>query len=361
MTMITKFIENIKNTVKVRMFTAGRVASFLEATVIGDGNVRVRGMASPRIARKGDITFATNAEELEKAKESRASCVLTTIETENYPKTILYVKDIKKALTILYNGILEFMPPAKGSLHPTAIIAPDVKIGHNVGVGPYAVIGDGSELGENSVIGANSVIGKNVKIGKSSHIYPNVTIYDHSEIGNNVTIHAGSVIGADGFGYVPKDDKIYKVPQMGIVIIEDGVEIGANTCIDRGTFEDTVIGKNTKIDNLVQVAHNVKIGKNVFLAGQVGIAGSATIGDNTMLGGQVGVSDHVDVGKNVKAGAKTGIYGSVGDNKTLFGYPYREADDARKLHGLLSILIKYERRLRRFLRTLPEERDSEIK
>lgn len=353
--MISKVVENIKSAIKVRMLTVNRIAPLIEATVIGNGNIRIRGMASPQIAKKNDVTFAFNAEELEGARESSALCVLTTEKVENYPKTILHVTDIKKALVILYNGMLEFMPPQRGTIHPTALIAPDVKIGCNVGVGPYAVIGEGSELGENSIIDANSVIGKNVMVGKASHIYPNVTIYDYTRIGNKVMIHSGTVIGADGFGYVPKDGKIYKVPQLGIVIIEDEVEIGANTCIDRGTFENTVIGKGTKIDNLVQVAHNVKVGKNVFLAGQAGIAGSATIGDNTMLGGQVGVSDHVNVGKNVKAGAKSGIYGSVGDDKTIFGYPYREADEARKLHGLLSILVKHEKKLRKFLRTLPED------
>jgi UDP-3-O-[3-hydroxymyristoyl] glucosamine N-acyltransferase len=232
---------------------------------------------------------------------------------------------------------MEMAPPSKGEIHPTAVIA------------------GSAVLGENVSVGANAVVGNNVKIGDFSKICPNVTIYDNTIIGSKVIIHSGSVIGADGFGYIPKDGKIYKVPQLGRVVIEDNVEIGSNTSIDRGTFTDTVIGENSKIDNLCQISHNVKIGKNVFIAALSGIAGSSTVGDGTMMGGNVGVADHVRIGKNVKIGGKTGVHGHVQDNKTIFGYPFREASEARKLHAITSLMLKRDKAFRKMLREMPKE------
>jgi UDP-3-O-[3-hydroxymyristoyl] glucosamine N-acyltransferase len=179
-------------------------------------------------------------------------------------------------------------------------------------------------------------------------------VYDYTAFGDRVTVHSGSVIGADGFGYVPKEGKIYKVPQMGNVVIEDDCEIGANSCIDRGTFASTVIGKGTKIDNLVQVAHNVKLGRNVLIAGQTGLSGSVSVGDNTMIGGQVGVADHVRIGNNVKLGAKAGVSGTVEDNKVLLRNPARDPLKTRKLDGILSLLVKNAKKVKTFIRNLPE-------
>ncbi|MGD2279355.1 MAG: UDP-3-O-(3-hydroxymyristoyl)glucosamine N-acyltransferase [Candidatus Omnitrophota bacterium] len=337
------------------MITVNEIAKLVEGVVDGDGDISIRGMAPVALAKEGDLTFALNEEELKKAEGSAASCVLTTSDTPPLSKTLLRVKDPKLSVTILYNALLELKSPEKGAIHPSAIISESAKLGKNVSVGPNAVIGDNSRIGDNSIIGANCTIGKNITIANRSRLYSNVTVYDQSAIGSNVTIHSGSVIGADGFGYIPKEGKIYKVPQMGIVIIEDNVEIGANACIDRGTFANTVIGKGSKIDNLVQIAHNVKLGRNVIIAGLSGIAGSATVGDNTMMGGNVGVADHVNVGKNVKMAAKTGVHGHVKDNEVIAGYPYRSADDARKLHGFLSILLKHSKKIRAFVRNLPEK------
>jgi len=337
------------------MFTVNEAAKLVSGAVIGDGNARVKGMAPCDFAEEGDITFAFDGEGLERAGKSRASCVLTTSGVENYPKTVLQVGDMKLALTVLYNAMLEMKLFAKGIIHPTAIISENAVLGKDVSIGPNAVIDDSAKIGDNSVVGANCVIGKNVTIGRKSYLHPNVTVYENTVIGNKVIIHSGTVLGADGFGYIPKDGKIYKVPQMGNVIIEDDVEIGANSCVDKGAFATTVVGRGTKIDNQVQIAHNVKLGKNVMVAGQSGIAGSSTVGDNTMMGGNVGIADHVNVGSNVKIGAKTGVHGHVRDNKVIFGYPYREAADARKLYGLLSLLIKNGRKFRAFLRKLPDE------
>jgi UDP-3-O-[3-hydroxymyristoyl] glucosamine N-acyltransferase len=341
--------------------SANEIAQFLGGSVIGDGSVKIKDMSAIAFSEDGDITFADNEEELPLAEKSAATCILTTVKKDAYSKTVIVVDDIKRALTMMYNAMLEIKPPEKGNIHPTAIISEKAKLGKNVSVGPFAVIEDNVCIGDDAAIGANCFIGRDTIIGNLSRIYQNVVVYYRTVIGSKTIIHAGSVIGADGFGYVPKDGKIYKVPQLGNVIIGDNVEIGANTCIDRGTFTTTVIGPSTKIDNLVQIAHNVKIDKNVFIASQSGIAGSSEVGEGTMMGGAVGVADHVKIGKNVKIGGKTGVHGNVKEGKTIFGYPYREADDAKRLHGLLSVLIKHSGKLRAFLRTLPEQNREDTK
>ncbi len=329
-------------------------AKLVNGTVVGNGEITVKGMEAYDVAEEGDITFALDEAELELAGKSKASCVFTTLSVENYSKTILKVPDMKLAITILYNALLETEIPAKCFIHSRASIAESAILGKNVSIGFNVMVGDNVRIGDNTVIDANCVVGKNVTIGKGSRFYPNVTIYDNMVIGNKVRVHSGSVIGADGFGYMPVDGKIYKIPQLGKVEIEDDVEIGANVCIDKGMFVSTVIGAGTKIDNQVQIAHNTKLGKNVLIAAQGGIAGSTTVGDNTVIGGQVGITDHVNVGKNVKIGARTAVLSSVEDNKTVFGYPHREASDAKRLYALLSLLLKNSRKFRAFLRKLPD-------
>jgi UDP-3-O-[3-hydroxymyristoyl] glucosamine N-acyltransferase len=334
--------------------SADEISKIIGGKVIGDGATKIKDMSSTAFAKEGDITFASTEEGLLAAEKSKAACVLTTVKKDRYSKPVILIDDIKRALTVMYNAMLEIKPPRKGAVHPTAVVSEKARLGKNVSVGPYAVIEENAEIGDNSVIDANCYVGRETTIGNDCRIYPNTVIYDQTVIRNKVIVHSGSVIGADGFGYVPKGEKIYKVPQLGNVIIEDNVEIGANTCIDRGTFANTVVGQGTKIDNLVQVAHNTRIGKNVLIAGQSGLAGSCEVGDGTMMGGNVGVADHVVIGKNAKIGAKTGVHGNVPEGATIFGYPYREAGEARKLHALLSLLLKKSRKLRAFLRTLPE-------
>ena len=343
------------------MITLKEIAKVVDGTIAGDEGLQVKGMAPYDFAKEGDITFAFDEAGLKQVKESEASCVLTTEEIENYPKTVLRVGDMKMAMTILYNTMLEVNPPEKGIIHLSAIIAENVSLGENVSIGPNVVIAENSQIGDNASIDANCVIGKNIKIGKKTHIYSNVTLYDNVVIGNNVGIHSGTVIGSDGFGYIPKGEKIYKVPQMGKVIIEDDAEIGANTCVDRGTFTDTVIGRGTKIDNLVQIAHNVKLGKNILIAAQVGIAGSTVVGENTMIGGQVGIADHATIGKNVKLAAKSGVSGRVKDNSILFGYPSRDSQETKKLYRLLSMLTKNKEKIKALLKTLPDVQKREEK
>ncbi len=332
------------------MITVNQLAKLVDGVVEGDGNAVITGMSPLSSAKSGDITFALSEKDFREALGTSASCVLTTMAAPSLPKTLLRIKDPKTAITILYNAMTEMAPPPKGGIHPTAIISEKASLGKNVSIGPNAVIDDGAVVGDGSAIGTNSVIGKGVKIGSGTKIHPNVTIYDGVKIGNKVIIHSGSVIGADGFGFIPKDGKNYKVPQMGIVVIEDEVEIGANSCIDRATFGETFIAKGTKIDNLVQIAHNVNIGKNTLIAAQTGIAGSATVGENTMMGGQVGIADHAKIGSNVKLAAKSGISGRVLDNAILFGYPARDAQETKKLNALLSLFVRHSSQIKKLIR-----------
>ena len=226
--------------------------------------------------------------------------------------------------------------PKKTGIDPLASIAPSAQIGENVYIAPYAVIGEKAVIGNNTRIYANAVIGDNCKIGNNCIIYPNATVYHECRVGNNVILHAGSVIGADGFGHAPAADGYEKIPQIGIVILEDNVEVGANTCIDRATMGATIIRKGVKLDNLIQVAHNVEVGANTVMASQCGIAGSTKIGEWCMFGGQVGVAGHSKIGDRLHVGAQTGIPGNIKGNQAVMGSP---AIDAR-LFARASVITK---------------------
>ncbi len=330
------------------------LARMVGGVVIGDGDVAVGNISGWENATEKDITFAFDEEGLKKAAECKAPCVLAMESVEKYKKTILKVPNMKEAVTIIYNVLSGSKVHESTGVHPTALIAKTAKVAGTVSIGPNAVIGERAEIGERTIIKANSVIGENVRIGSMTVIEPNVTVYANSVIGNKVLIHAGVVIGADGFGFITKGDTIYKVPQLGKAVIEDNVEIGANSCVDRGTFADTVVGAGSKLDNEVQIAHNVKIGKNVLIAALTGIGGSATVGDNTMIGGLVGIADHVKIGRDVKIGGKTGVTGSVPDGTVVFGYPHREAAEIRKMHALFTLMVERFSGFKKFLRGIPK-------
>ncbi len=227
-------------------------------------------------------------------------------------------------------------------VHPSAIIASSVVLPENINISSNVVLEQGVRLGDRVEIDANTVIKKNSQIGKGSHLFPNVVIYPETIIGKNVQIHSGSIIGSDGFGYLWDGKKHQKIPQIGGVIIEDEVEIGANVTIDRGTLGNTIIKKGTKIDNLVQIAHNDIIGENAILCAQVGIAGSSEIGDNSILAGQVGIADHIKVGKKVTIAAQSGVSKNIDDGKVVFGYPATD--------------MKLQRKILMSMRELPEMR-----
>ena len=333
------------------MFTAEKIAEFVAGEVVGDKHISITGLSCPDLAEEGDLTFADCEEAFEKAAKSKASCVVWAGAVNGYPKTVLRVKDLKKTMVILYNAMLELSRSREtAGIHEKAAVSENASIGENVYIGAGAVVGDHSEIGNNARIGANTVVAEKCRVGRDTVLHANVTVYRGAVIGERVTVHSGTVIGADGFGYMQKEEKMYKVPQLANVVIEDDVEIGANSCIDRGAFTDTIIGQGSKIDNLVQVAHNCKLGKNVILAGQTGLAGSVTVGDNVMMGGQVGVSEHKHIGKNARIAAKTGVSKNVREGDIVMGFPARPIKEARKQYALLSFLIKREDKFRELLR-----------
>ena len=211
--------------------------------------------------------------------------------------------------------------PKKQGIDPLASVATNAKIGNNVYIGAFACIEEGAEIGDNTYIHPHVTVGCNAKVGANTILYPNVTIYHDCRVGNNCILHAGSVIGADGFGFAPTENGYEKIPQIGIAILEDDVEIGANTCVDRATMGATIIRKGVKLDNLIQIAHNVEVGSHTVMASQVGIAGSTKIGERCTFAGQVGVAGHITIGDHVTVGAQSGIPGNTKSGTTLMGYP----------------------------------------
>ena len=284
------------------------IAKLLESELIGDGSVRIKTISGVNEAEEGHLTFIVDTKYLSALKKTKASAVLIKADIEcetNIPQ--IRVKDPRKAFQILTEALAP--PPIEfpTGIHPTAIVADDAIIGDNVSVQAYVVIEPGVTIGNNCKIGAQSYIGHYTTIGNNVKLYPRVTIRERITIGNNVIIHPGVVIGADGFGYDKVDDKHVKIPQIGGVIIEDDVEIGANSTVDRARFDNTIIHRGTKIDNIVHVGHNVEVGENSILCGQSGIAGSAKLGKRVVLAGQAGVSTHIKICDDVILGAQVGV------------------------------------------------------
>ncbi len=332
------------------MITLERLAKVTGGEIQGDGSVEISGINPPELAGKGDLTFAFDKQGFDFVKKSRAAAIISTVAIKDFPKPTLHVDDIKQAITVIYNMLIDVAPSSAGIIHPTVMLAGTAKIGKGVTIDPFAVIGEDSQISDDVFIGANCVLGKKVTVGEKTKIYPGVVVYDNVIIGRGVILHAGAVIGADGFGYVPQDGKMRKVPQLGKVVIEDNVEIGANTCVDRGIFGPTSIGEDTKIDNLVQISHNAGIGKNTFISAQAGVSGHSKVGDNTMLGSQSGIADHINIGRDVKIGAQSGVMERhIGDGSLLFGTPAKDAREIMKEIAFISYLFKNSSALMRFL------------
>ncbi|KTC91385.1 UDP-3-O-(3-hydroxymyristoyl)glucosamine N-acyltransferase [Fluoribacter dumoffii] len=282
------------------------IANKVQGVVIGDDSIEVSCLSSIDEIIPGSLVFADSKENLKLAESSQAAAILVNGQISSSQKPLIQVKHPFKAFITLMH---HFNPPQKiiPGIHPTAVIGEGVRLGKEVFIGPYVVIEAGSVIGDHCVLKSHIHIGREVTVGENTTIHSHVTIYDTCHIGSRVIIHASTVIGSDGFGYTFVDGKHLKVPHIGRVIIEDDVEIGANTAIDRATMGATVIGEGTKIDNLVQVAHSVKLGKHNILCGFTGIAGSTTSGNNVIFAANVGVSDHVRIDDGVILGARTGV------------------------------------------------------
>lgn len=304
-------------------FTAEQIANVIGGRVEGNKDAKVHTFAKIEEGTEGAISFLSNPKYTHYLYNTKSSIVIINegVELEkDVDATLIRVPNAYESIAKLLQ-IYEASKPKKTGVAPQAYIAPSAKLGNNCYVGPFAYVGEGAEIGDGCQIYPHAVVGDNVKVGSNCIFYPNTTIYQDCKIGNNVTIHAGSVIGADGFGFAPGADGYDKIPQIGIVVIEDNVEIGANTCVDRSTMGATVIHKGVKLDNLVQVAHNVEIGENTVMSAQVGIAGSTKVGSWCMFGGQVGLAGHITIGDKTFLGAQSGVPGSLKGGEELIGTP----------------------------------------
>lgn len=330
------------------------IADSLGGRLIGDGDAPIANIAGIHEAKEGDITFLLHQSLAKHLKKCRASAIIidegTAAEAAG-PANRIIVKHPGLAY-IEVARIFAKGQPVEPGISPLAHVSPEADISPEACVMPFVYVGKGSVIDRGVVIYPSAYIGNEVTIGEGSTIYPNVSVYDRVTVGKRVIVHAGAVLGSDGFAYIWDGSGHKKIPQIGSLTIEDDVEIGANTAIDRASLGKTVIGKGTKIDNLVQIAHNVSIGENSIIVAQVGVAGSATIGRNVVLAGQAGVRDHATVGNNVRAGGQTGITKDVPDNSDIMGTPHMPIRDWLRLQGYLKRLPELFTKLANIEKTL---------
>ncbi|MFC3909825.1 UDP-3-O-(3-hydroxymyristoyl)glucosamine N-acyltransferase [Legionella dresdenensis] len=282
------------------------IANIVQGEVTGDQNAQINCLSPIDNIAPNSLVFADGQENIERAEQSEAAAILVGKGVKSAIKPVIQVANPFKAFIQLLNQFYVPQRP-KAGIHPTAVIAEDAVVGNNVAIGPYVVIESGARIGDNCILKAHVYIGVNAVIGADTTLHSHVTVYDQCRIGDRVSIHASTVIGSDGFGYTFVDGQHLKVPHVGNVIVEDDVEIGANSVVDRATLGSTMIGQGTKIDNLVQIAHSVKLGKHNIVCAFTGIAGSSVSGNNVIFAANVGVSDHVHIDDGVILGARAGV------------------------------------------------------
>lgn len=342
-------------------FTAEQIASVIGGKIEGDKDAKVRTFAKIEEGVEGAISFLSNPKYTHYIYDTKSSVVIVNEDVElegTVAPTLIRVKNAYESIAQLLQ-IYEASKPKKTGVSPQAYISPTAKLGKDCYVGPFACIGEGTVIGDGCQIYPHAVVGDNVKMGNNCILYPNTTVYQGCKIGNNVTLHAGSVIGADGFGFAPNADGYDKIPQIGIVTIEDNVEIGANTCVDRSTMGSTVIRKGVKLDNLVQVAHNVEIGENTVMSAQVGIAGSTKVGSWCMFGGQVGIAGHITIGDKTFLGAQSGVPGSLKGGEELIGTPPMNPRNYFKSQAIFRRLPDMYKELEALKKTIEELKSEE--
>lgn len=331
--------------------TTAELAKQVAGEVLGDATAALTGFAMADKAKPGDVTFAENAEYFAAAEASPATAIIAGKDFSSATKVVIRVANPRlasmKALTLFFPE-----PKFAAGIHPSAVIAKSAQVDATVHIGPHCVIGERVKIGANAVLQAGNFINDDVTIGDDTNLFPNVTIYPRTQIGKRVRLHAGVVIGADGFGYVFDAGTHCKVPQIGNVVIGDDVEIGANTTVDRAALGSTIIGRGTKIDNLVQIGHNVELGDGCIICAQVGIAGSAKLGKFTVLGGQVGIAGHLKIGNQVKIGSKSGVMHDIPDGEQWLGIPAQPDKQAKRsmialqrLPELLKKVAAWEKKL----------------
>ena len=328
----------------------------MRGTLHGDPDVVVTGIAPLDRAGRHHLTFLASASYAPLFAQCGAGIALVSRALADAPGSVLVrviVDDAHQAMLSLLAS-LHPEPAHVPGIHPTAVIGRGVRLGERVAIEPYVVVGDGARIGADTCLAAHVVVGAGVTIGSRCHVLPGVTLHAGTELGDRVRVHAGARLGSDGFGYVFREGRHEKIPHVGRCIVHDDVEIGANTTIDRGSIDDTVIGEGTKIDNLVQIGHNVRVGRLCLIMSQVGIAGSVRLSDGVIVAGQVGISGHHSIGAGARLAARAGVFGDIPAGETWSGYPARPHRDALRAQAAMFRLP----RLLRALERLVDERDG---
>ena len=327
-------------------FSLREIADLVDGELIGDPDVVITGISGIKEANAGDITFLANSKYSSLMKTTKASAIITSKESFESSKPLIKTVNPSIAFTKVVSLVAPSAVKYPDSIHPTALISKGASLGKNVSVGAHTVIEDGVVIGDNTIIYSGCYIGFCTKTGKECLIYPHVSIRERIEIGDRVIIHSGAVIGSDGFGFAMVRGVQKKIPQIGTVSIEDDVEIGANVTIDRARFDKTVIGKGTKLDNLVQIAHNVVIGENCIIVAQAGVSGSTILGKGVILAGQAGLVGHIRVGDKAIVAAQAGVTKSIPANTKVSGYPAKPHADAKRVNACLQKLPEVYKKIK---------------
>ena len=331
-----------------------KLAEVVSGRLVGSGDAKIYRAASLENAQAGEIAFLEKPESFPQAQNTNASCLIVP---ENFDQKLPCpsIQVVNPKLAFARIAEILHAPRKKTGINETAQIAESAKIGVGVFVGAFSTIGENSEIGDRTQIHEGVRIGANVKIGADCFVFPNVVIYENASVGNNVTLHAGTIIGADGFGFVRGEDGYVKFPQVGMVVIEDDVEIGANSCVDRGALGETRIGRGTKIDNLVQIAHNVRIGERVVIAAQTGISGSTVIEDDCVIGGQVGMGHHARVLSGEVIGSQVGVLpGKIVRAGVWWGTPVQPLDGYKRQNAHVKGIARLKEELKELKKQIAE-------
>ena len=335
--------------------TVADIARLVNGEVVGDGLRSVSGFSGIKEAKKDDLTFLGNPKYESLLLDTQAGVILVPRQIACPGKTLIRVDNPSLSFSKVVNHLLKDAPDYKPhGIHPTAVISPKAKLAGDVAVGPYTTIEANAVIEEGCVLYAGCYVGHDTHLKAGCLLYPHVIVREKVSVGRRVIIHSGTVIGSDGFGYVTLDGKHMKIPQVGSVVIEDDVEIGANVTIDRARFDKTVIGEGTKIDNLVQIAHNVTIGKHCLIVAQAGIAGSTKIGDDVILAAQAGLVGHIEIGDGAVVAAQSGVSKSVRAGEQVFGSPAQPVKNAFRNNAHIQRLDKYVERIKDLKKRIEE-------
>jgi UDP-3-O-[3-hydroxymyristoyl] glucosamine N-acyltransferase len=332
-------------------FTLGELAARVGGETVGDARRTLTGLKPLSEAREGDLSFYHNRRYLAEARASRAGALLVADPAEFPGRDLLVCREVYPAFATLLELFHPAAPPATG-VHPSAVVAASSRLGAKVSVGPGAVIGERVAIGEGAIVGAHAVVGDDAEIGAATLLHPHVVVEPRCRVGARCILHAGVVVGSDGYGFATAQGVHRKVPQVGIVVIEDDVELGANVCVDRATLGETRIGRGTKVDNLVQIAHNVTVGEHSLIVAQVGISGSTTLGHHVVMAGQSGAAGHLHLGDGTQVAAQAAVMADTKPGETVSGSPARPLKEWYRALANLLQLDALRRRVRELERAV---------